>query len=59
MGSIRRFKLTVLLFSARFIPGQVACCKGKVNGWNVESESLAVGDARVSIGSKLLASKNM
>jgi hypothetical protein len=57
VGSIRRFKSTVLLFSARLIPRQVACCRGNANGSNVELESLAAGDARVSTGSKLLASK--
>jgi hypothetical protein len=57
--SIRRCKSTVLLFSARLIPGQIACCRGKANGLNVESESLATGDARVSTGSKLLARKIM
>ena len=57
VGSIRRCRLTVLLFSARLIPGQIACRRGKANGLNVESESLAAGDARASTGSKLLASK--
>jgi hypothetical protein len=51
VGSIRRRKSTVLLFSARLIPGQIACCRGNANGLNVESEPLAAGDARVSIGS--------
>lgn len=55
VGSIPRCKSTVLLPSARLIPGQVACCRGKADGLNVES--LAAGDARVSTGSKLLARK--